>query len=385
MMWIKLLSLLFLMAFSADAALYDSEGSAIAIQHRINAAADGAVIRIPAGSFTWAQGVTIAGKGITLQGAGQGATSIKNVSGHPLISVSSVSSSGTRITGLTLLGDHAVAISGSRIAAPYRADHCTFDDGTTHGAVLVEVGGNGPGLIDQCQFIAGSASEMIHNYGLGQDNPSAWRDDVFPGSEAALYIEDCTFSKNPLADKYFWGTSAVQSYFGSRTVMRNCVLNACQIDQHGTEGMIGARWFEFYNNTFYTPPGMYQSTYFDLRGGSGVVFNNVNTGQNLQGGGIAIRDENGGTLPLYLGRGIGQKYSPVYLWNNGPAMPVISGSSNVVAGRDFFVSSTQPSKLVRYERASDNSATTYSYSPFPYPHPLRNAAVHRREAGSSSR
>jgi hypothetical protein len=372
-MLIKLFGLSFLLAVSAAPAIYDSEGSPLEIQHRIDVAANGAVVKIPAGSFIWRRGITIQGKGVTLQGAGQGVTTITNMSGHALISVSSVSFSGTRITGLTLQGDHTLSISGPKISAPYRVDHCTFDAGAAQ-AILLEVEGNGPGLIDQCQFVAGSASEMIHNNGMGPENASGWRDEIIPGSAAAVYIEDCTFTKNPLADQYFNATSAIESFYGARTVMRYCILNACQIDQHGTKGMIGARWWEFYNNTFYTPPGMYQSNYFDLRGGTGVVFNNVNTGQNLQGGGgvVALRDENGGTWPLYLGRGINRKYSPVYLWNNGPAMRITSGSSNVVAGRDFFVSSTQPPKLARYERASHNSATAYAYIPFAYPHPLRN-------------
>lgn len=372
----KLVILSLLIAFSADAALYDGEGSAMGVQHKINVAANGAVIRIPAGSFTWAQGVTIAGKGLTLQGAGQGISTLTNVSGHPLISVSSDPKSSTRITGLTVLGDHALAISGTKIAAPYRVDHCTFDAGTKSGAVLIEVGGNGPGLIDQCQLVAGAASEMIHNYGMGAENASGWSDEIIPGSAAAVYIEDCTFSKNPLADKYFWGTSAVQSYYGARTVVRHCTLNYCQIDQHGNVGLVGARWWEFYNNTFYVPPNGNQSSYFALRGGSGVVYNNHASGGPNQGAGqIVLYDENGGSSPLCLARGINQKYSPAYLWNNDPAMPVASGSANVVAGRDFFISSTQPSKLARCERASDSNATTYSYVPFPYPHPLRNAVV----------
>lgn len=375
---IKLL-LFILTAFSAYRVIAGNEGSPIEVQHRINAAAPGSVVTIPAGSFTWNEGITIGGKGITLEGAGQGVTTIKNVSGHSLISVSCVPGRSTRITGLTLLGEHTLALSGSKTAAPFRIDHCTFDDGTAGQAILVEVSGNGPGLIDQCQFVAGAASEMIHNLGLGPGNPSGWSDDVIPGSGSALYIEDCTFSKSPLADKYFWGTSALQSYYGSRTVMRHCVLKACQIDQHGTRGMIGARWWEFYDNTFYTPAEMDQSNYFDLRGGSGVVFNNVNTGQNVRKGGIQLRDENDGSPPRYFSRGINQKYSPVYLWNNSPAMGIVSGSANVVAERDFFASTKQPAQLVRCQASSDSDTTTYSYIPFPYPHPLRSGADAKRQ------
>src|SRR5260370_12693465 len=291
----KVFSLAALIAFSADAATYSSLGTADDVRKRLSYEHDGDTVTIPAGSFTWARGVSIS-KGITLQGGGEGVTTIRNICGGVLISVSSAARFGTRITGLTLLSDHILAISGSKTSAPYRVDHCKFDDGTATQVILLEVGGNGPGLIDQCQFVAGAASEMIHNLGMGAENASGWSDDIMPGSSAALYVEDCTFSKNPLTDKYFWGTSAIQSYYGARTVMRHCTLNYCQIDQHGTPGMIGARWWEFYENTFYVPPHAAeggQSCYFALRGGSGVVFNNHLTGYTANRGSIELNDENG--------------------------------------------------------------------------------------------
>jgi hypothetical protein len=370
------LVLTILIALSANRAIAGDEGFPTAVQHRINMAAPGSVVTIPAGSFTWSQGITI-GKGITLQGAGKGVTTIKNVSGHPLISVSCVRDRGTRITALTLLGDHTLAISGSKTTAPYRVDHCMFDDGTAGQAILVEVSGNGPGLIDQCKFVAGAASEMIHNYGMGPENTSGWSDEVIPGSAAAVYIEDCIFSKNPLADKYFWGTSAVQSYYGARTVIRHCILNYCQIDQHGNvPPLYGARWWEFYNNTFYVPPNGNQSNYFGLRGGSGVVFDNhVNGGPNTGAGAIQLYSDETTNPPL-CGPGGGifvkgnRSFSPVYIWGNDSVMPVASASSNVIQGRDYLVSDAQPARLMRYQQASDNSTSTYSYTPFEYPHPL---------------
>ena len=387
-MLVKILSLSFLIAFSAKAATNDREGSAVEIQQRINAAANGAVVKIPAGSFTWERGITIEGKGVTLEGEGQGITTITNASGHSLISVSCGSSSSTRIKGLTLLGDRAVAISGSKASAPYRVDHCTFDDGPTAQAILVEVRGNGPGLIDQCKFVAGAASEMIHNYGTGAKDASGWSDEVTPGSAAAVYIEDCTFTKNPLTDHYFYGTAAIQSYYGARTVMRYCQLNFCHIDQHGNvPPLYGARWWEFYNNTFNVPPNGNQSDYIALRGGSGVVFNNhVSGGPNTGAGQIKLYSDDP-TNPPPCGPGAGifvngnpsPLSSPAYIWGNDAGMEVVSHSSNVVAGRNFFVSATQPARLMRYQQASDNNNTTYSYTPFEYPHPLR-----RRDANQKS-
>jgi hypothetical protein len=79
-----------------------------------------------------------------------------------------------------------------------------------------------------------------------------------------------------LADQYFTGTSAIQSYYGARTVMRHCQLNYCEIDQHGNvPPLYGTRWYEFYENTFYVRANGNQSDYFALRGGSGVVLTTI--------------------------------------------------------------------------------------------------------------
>jgi hypothetical protein len=56
----------------ATSATLVSDGSAADTQAKINSAADGDTVQIPAGSFTWATGVSVAGKGIKLQGAGAG-------------------------------------------------------------------------------------------------------------------------------------------------------------------------------------------------------------------------------------------------------------------------------------------------------------------------
>ena len=82
--------------------------------------------------------------------------------------------------------------------------------------------------------------------------------------------------------------------------MRYCTLNYCQIDQHGNTA-IGARWWEFYNNTFYVPPNGNQSNYFALRAGSGVVFNNhVSGGPNIGSGQIELYSDDPPTLTQQL-------------------------------------------------------------------------------------
>src|SRR4029079_14210956 len=130
--------------------------------------------------------------------------------------------------------------------------------------VMVRVHGNGPGLIDHNTFEAADGpNEMIHNEGLGAFEDGGWSDDVTPGGPDMVFIEDNTFffdieAFNDTPPNYFWGASAVQSYYGARTVFRHNVCDNTQVDQHGTPGMIGARWWEIYENTFHTGNGASQ-------------------------------------------------------------------------------------------------------------------------------
>jgi hypothetical protein len=238
--------------------------------------------------------------------------------------------------------------------------------------IFIETSGNAPGLIDHNTFTGGAASEMIHNLGVGA---SGWTDSLTPGSATMLFVEDNTFtyaaSGNPA---YFWGSSAIQSYYGARTVVRHNTLNMCQVDQHGTAGMVGARWWEIYENTFNVVANGNQSNYMALRAGSGVIFNNHKTGSANQGAGtVELVEEDSGYPALYqIGRGINQQLSPTYVWGNDSSLAVGSGSSNVVLGRDFYVSATQPASMLRQQSSTDSSSTTYSYTPYTYPHPLQS-------------
>ena len=274
-----------------------------------------------------------------------------------------------------------VDISGSKSSDPYRIDNCVFNSGD-YQVVHFNITGNGPGLIDHCTFNGGGGSEFIHNLGEGPDNSAAgWQDDVTPGSAAMLYVENCSCVNS---DTTFLA-SFLQSYYGARTCVRYCTLTFAQLDQHGNVGLVGARWFEFYNNTFIIPANYNDSNYMQLRGGSGVVFNNVGQGgPNYGGGAIQMYDENGTPTPVCLGRGINQTYSPVYLWNNTQNivgnsqtnMSVDSTSSNVTinagAGSTAFSSATEPSSMIIEETAAQQAqgGAPYEYQPYVYPHPL---------------
>jgi hypothetical protein len=323
------------------------------VQAAIDVAVDGDVVRLPPGeSCTWDADVRIPDtKGITLDG------NESTIDGS--VEIDQSDGVGSRVTGFTFVGVDAVNASGSSDSAPYRIDHNTFHSDTS-GVVLVNVYGNGPGLIDHNTFECPQNCEMIHNFGMGAEDDSGWSVDVAPGSADAVYVEDNSFVNNDPAfgeadPAYFWGSSSIQSYYGARTVFRYNSLLMSQIDQHGTAGMIGARWWEIYENTFDTGvPNASQCCFITLRAGSGVVFDNHHAGGDNNGSSIDLYEEDEGYPADYqVGRGRDQASDPAYLWGNDEFFSIGSQTPDMVQeDRDYFLS----------ERPD--------YAPFAHPYPL---------------
>jgi hypothetical protein len=295
-------------------------------------------------------------KGITLSGGGT-----TTISGH--IELDANGSTSSRITGFSFIRDRAVGASGSKTTAPFRIDHNVFTV-TVGGSTLLETGGNAPGLVDHNSFNSPLNSEIIHNYGMGASDASGWADDITPGSPEAFYVEANTFTNNGVSGDpaYFYGNSAIQSYYGARTVFRYNTLKMSQIDQHGTPGMIGARWWEIYDNTWDNAnvPNASQCCYITLRAGSGVVFDNQTTVTSGPGlGVIDLYEEDTGYPALYqIGRGKNQVSDPAYVWGNNPAIQVGSQTPTMVmANRDYYLS-PKP-----------------NYTPYTYPYPLTPAGL----------
>jgi len=350
------------------------------VQNAVNSASSGDVVVVQ-GTCTanWGSFVTVAStQGITIEASGS-----VTLSNHGF-SVSQNGSAATRITGFTLTSagngngsPYALSMNGSSSSFPFRVDHNTFDTGSDIQAVFLEVNGNPPGLIDHNTFKGGGGSEEIHNNGLGPSNSAGWTNDVTPGSINMVFVEDNTFDNYDTT----YICSGVQSYYGARTVVRHNALKFCQVDQHGTSGMIWTRWWEIYDNTFYSK-GLSQCCYIELRGGTGVVWGNTHADTNQVTADIGLQVEASncsGTYPTagypatyQVGRGINQNLNPAYFWNNGTDMPVQveQGGGCLAQSTDYYVSSGQPNSLKRWQLASDTSSTTYSYVPFVYPYPL---------------
>lgn len=353
-----------------------------AVQTAINGASSGDTVAVGAGTCAWSHVTIPSTKGITLAGGTGGTTTI---TGSEALAVQASSTSGTRVTGFTFTGVGTtnggdVSVSGSKSSAAYRIDHNVF---TNSGqSVLIVVGGNGAGVIDHNTVTAGGGSETIHNTGLGPSDSSGWTDDLTPGGPQMVFIEDNTFNYTDTTYIY----SALQSYYGARTVFRHNTLHFSQVDQHGTAGMIGARWYEIYENTF-QPHGLNQCCYGALRAGSGLVFDNHEVGSPMwQPAGFDFYEEDTGTWPLayQVGSGINghtnqhatcasgaRNSSPVYVWGNAAGISFGSQTpTKVVQGRDYIVSTAKPASLFRQQLSTDTCSTSYSYVPFAYPHPL---------------
>lgn len=365
------------------------------VQSAINQSKNGDTVLIPGGSCTWSAVVTV-NAAITLNG--QGKTTITWAGGSQL-SVTANGAANTLVTGFSFVGSFSNGgcpivfhTSYSPQSKTFRFYKNTLDDGSPAAqGTLFCVDGTGPGLIDHNSFTTHhGADEVIHNLGEGPGSTSGWTTEVNPGGPNMIFIEDNTFAflagGNPA---YFWGSSAVQAYYGARTVFRHNTVEMMQVDQHGTCGSIDARWWEIYDNTFTTnAANASQSNYMALRGGSGVAFDNHHTGANQVTGTIEVTEDcTSGTYPLanQLGRGINQGLSPAYIWGNDADMKIYSGNPTYVQqGRDYYLSSTQPLVMSIFQLLSNTISTTYSYTPYTYPHPLTNSTQSAGLAAPSS-
>jgi hypothetical protein len=267
----------------------------------------------------------------------------------------------------------------------FRVDHNTFSNTSATAFLYIFGADNACALIDHNTFASTNVtSEEVHVLGGTLSNSGfptvGWNDNVVPGGANMVFFENNTFTGVNC------GTSAIQGYSGSQTVMRHNTFVSIGVDQHGTAGYNGVRWYEIYDNTF-NDNGVNMCYEIDLRAGTGVVFGNVVT--NYGGGAdlIQVYEEDTGTWPLayQIGSGINGytnahnscasgslNSAPLYFWALDPNMSVSATISPtyVQLNRDYFVSTLQPSTMTWQESTSDTCSTTYSYTPYTYPHPL---------------
>jgi hypothetical protein len=368
--------------------VYSPTSDLVNAQAAVNAAKTGDTVVLNQGILRWNGTLYIPDtKKITLQGQGIGKTIVVSTSTTELINLGR---SGSRITGFEFKFDNTCGCGIIAGSDSWRIDHCRFDfSGTTTIDGVRAVGSSSDnhhpvGLVYNCEFLNARVSVY------GEDDIMAhrrWSEPLKLGADIAVFVEDCMFSNT---------ANAIDCHYGGRYVFRYNTLEDSNIASHSVDGTNRAgRSWEIYNNQI-IQNAKKMFTPFYLRGGTGVVFNNLITGVwdfpnitidnarsftpcgeggladgtslwdgNTQGGqGYPARDQIGRSTDEWLWTTT-KPYPPqaleaAYCWNNmHNGTPILFFVYNgcgihIKENRDYY-----------------NNISRTGYVPFVYPHPLR--------------
>ncbi len=383
----------------------------------ISAMSSGETIRLKAGTVDWSAGGVTVNKSINIIGAGAGCpVSCDNAT---TISVGTaitftVSVGSFRISGITFDGAaHAygsiyINAGGTNSATDWRIDHCHFKDTTGRGisvgtyASEAGYGKDFPGLIDNNRFSATNRFKAVQLYGGSLTDHGEWDIALALGGQEFVFIEDNYFVHTAMSD----GVSSVDSDTGGSYVLRHNTIVNGDFSAHGAEecadmGTVICSWrstkaWEIYDNTFFY--GTAHSFVLNLRGGTGVIYNNTITGIEgtfkpirylyergdiertcLDDGacqGSSVYDGNQTDKYGYLcyhqigtSGSTGITSNPVYQWSN-----TYSGSTDDAAMSQITYEVNCNYQHVQFGRdvILNGSTPKPGYAPYTYPHPLRN-------------
>jgi hypothetical protein len=290
--WLVLIASLWAFQASAQGTYTATSCSQAAVSAAIAAEqahpADGDIISIPAGSCTWAGGISQTfANSVTIEGAGaisattggasttgSDATTITNHNGgNPVMNFITTAGKSFRFTGIAVLEDSGSAASGSGDleitgqSSAVRVDHCHFYiyvGGSA--AVLFQGGVTGVADHDYINTTQGVTNNYRFQNGAnweGDADPNglgnnSWVDGDHFGGGQYMYVEDNRISGGYLGD----------CSDGGRYVFRySTILNTYGMANHGTNDAPwrGCRAAEYYQNTF--------SLTVDQEGG-GITHNN---------------------------------------------------------------------------------------------------------------
>ena len=384
-----------------------------AVGKAIDAAKDGDIVQLPAGTAVWSKrgwhtGHSPKVKAITIQGAGIDKTIItvdKSKSGNTYFELEGVEGKPFRVTGITLDGslhpDEAswgalMSISGT--CKNFRIDHCKFKNFD----VMLMINGGGDrdtyGLVDHCYFDGqlshGGCLQPICYSGPGAPN---YRKPLSLGTAQAMYFED---NEVNLRGAVATGDNPfIVAINAARVVIRhNKIVNA-EIEIYGPgQRKHGCQTSEIYDNQFATVDGGRPGGFIFIAAGAAIVFNNTVTGATYDCRVIQLTNHrafmemppwgkadgknplDGNQIPAgQVGAGypcFGQvgwatnvdgvfKPSPCYAWNNtfngAKALMAVGGNdpnqaAQIKEGRDFF----------------NGKAPAEYYTSYVYPHPLQH-------------
>jgi hypothetical protein len=254
------------------------------VQAAHDAASNGAIIVLPAGTDIWDTTVTIT-KAVTLQGNGVGSTIVQDgINGtSPILIITLAPALNTRMTAIEFEDNNpgaskdngVIQLNGSNAdSRRMRVDNCKFDILNGISLFTLDV----LGVLKNCEFVV-TTSIPLYIYhqnwnGVGY-SAGSWADTIGFGSEEFLFIEDCTVTR---ASGVVYAMT--DAYRGARYVVRNCEITNCWIEAHGTDsGGIyrGTRAVEAYDNNFYAD-GVANTFVVNMRSGTLVAHGNTTTG-----------------------------------------------------------------------------------------------------------
>ena len=393
-----------------------------AVWDAIDAAKDGDVVQLPAGTAVWKRGWNSGHwakmKAITIQGAGIDETIIRTdtttAPGDKAFVLNGVEGKPFRITGITFDGTGfanagtwagEVVINGN--CKNFRVDHCKFLN-MDH---MMTITGDTFGLVDHCKFHALKKNRLAQTIYCQGPGKVAFTRPLTLGTAQAVYFEDNEVRFSPEVVNTDGNNPWIVPYSGARVVIRHNTIVNSQLEIYRVRpGALGSQSAEIYDNTFSAEGlkmGRPQGFIF-IAGGVALVFNNKVMGTTFNTRTIQVSHERSfgpigefgicdGTNPIdgnqipagQKGAGypaFGQpgratdadgdgvfEPSPCFAWNNtlnGAKLNMVlrpwanheheaKQAEHVKEGRDFFNEKPRPEY----------------YRPYIYPHPLQKGAA----------
>jgi hypothetical protein len=261
-------SLAFTVTASVSGTIYNTDGSVPDVNNAFNACTAGSTILLPPGTFTWGTngGGLGVSKSINLFGSGTGQTTIAIDPTSPLNAIIPLFTTGTA-GHFTVMGGGAnsnTAPFSTQGPNGFELTDINYNANQSNAYFLITNGNYG--LIDNCTITSdGGGTELI--FGRGPSN--AWQSPTTMGSVNAVIIESSTFN----GPGYVCDANANAAF-----VIRFCTINGpMKVDAHGMESNTpprSCRQIEIYDNTW-TYGTTYNWNFLELRGGTGMVFNNT--------------------------------------------------------------------------------------------------------------
>ena len=241
----------------------------------VDAAAEGATIRIPAGACTWTEPLEIT-KGVLLEGAGETKTLITLNGADGFLDVKG-SGGGFRLSGVGLQGDPSgpvLSLNGKFSAL--RVDHVAF---TNIHELCVMTGyytwtEDLPAvraLFDHITYVNDAEFGFARTYG----KDASWETSDALGSADAIFVEDSTFTWNVSSPGA--GAHVNDGEHGARLVIRHNTIQNGQLQWHdtgSTQQARSTRTVEIYGNQLVCSVNDCGWGAVGLRGGTGVAFDN---------------------------------------------------------------------------------------------------------------